>query len=114
MSEDTKHIAERTASAMAAIRQSLDDGDEDSTVALFVSHHLEELDASYWKQHTGSPRPSPKQVVNLLELRSHWGAEDAGGVDNIFDFTLPGKVTDYVISVRFGEGEDVQDIEMES
>jgi len=113
MSNSKKAIEHRTATALDAIKRSLDDGNDDSGVSLFASHHLEELDAAYWKSHVGTPRPSVKQIIDLLELRSHWGDEDDDGIDT-FDFTLPGKVTDYVISVRFDDDGEVEDISMES
>lgn len=46
-------------------------------------------------------------------LRSHWGDEDDDGIDT-FDFTLPEDITDYVISVRFDEEGQVEEITMES
>ncbi len=46
-------------------------------------------------------------------LRSHWGDEDDDGIDT-FDFTLPEDVTDSVISVRFDEKGQVEEITMES
>jgi hypothetical protein len=113
MSKSDKEIARRTAAALAAIKQSL--GAEDSPVSMFASHHVEELDAAYWKKHASTAKPTPKQVVDLLELRSHWGGDgdDDDGID-VFDFTLPGDVTDYVISVRFDEDGEVQEVDMES
>jgi hypothetical protein len=111
MSKSNKEIARRTAAAMAAIKQSLDE--EDSAVSLFASHHVEELDAQYWKKNAGTAKPSAKQVVDLLELRSHWGDEDEDGIDT-FDFTLPGDVTNYVVSVRFDEDGEVEGVSMES
>lgn len=113
MKPSRKEIQRRTAAALLAIRQAMDESDDDSSVKLFVSHHLQELKAAYWKKHTGTPQPSPKKVLNLLELRSHWGDEDEDGID-MFDFTLPGDVTQYVICVSFDEDGKVQDIEMES
>lgn len=110
---NNKEIERRTAAALAAIKRSLDEGDDDSAVLLFASHHVEELDSAYWKKHAGTTRPNAKQVVDLLELRSHWGDDDEDGIDT-FDFTLPGDVTDYVISVRFGEDGDIEDVSMES
>lgn len=50
-------------------------------------------------------------MLDLLGLRSHWGGEDE--ID-IFDFTLPDQVTDYVLSVRFDEAGQVAEIDMES
>jgi len=111
MSKSNEEIARRTAAAMAAIKQSLDE--EDSAVSLFASHHVEQLDAQYWKKNAGTAKPSAKQVVDLLELRSHWGDEDEDGIDT-FDFTLPGDVTNYVVSVRFDEDGEVEGVSMES
>jgi len=110
MSKSDKEIARRTAAALAAIKQSL--SKENSAVSMFASHHVEELDAAYWKNHAGTAKPTPTQVVGLLELRSHWGGDD-DGID-VFDFTLPRDVTDYVISVRFDEDGEVQEVDMES
>jgi hypothetical protein len=108
-----KEIARRTAAALAAIKESL--SDEDSAASTFASHHVEELDAAYWKKHVGTEMPIPIQVVDLLELRSHWGGDDDDddGID-VFDFTLPGDVTDYVISVRFDDDGEVDEVDMES
>lgn len=113
MKPTAKEIKRRTSAALAAIQQAMSDGDDDSSVKLFVSHHLQELKAAYWKKHAGTPRPRPKKVLDLLVLRSHWGEEDEDGIDT-FDFALPGEVTQYVISVRFDEDGEVDDIEMES
>jgi hypothetical protein len=107
---DIKEIARRTALALAAIKQAV--GKAEFSVDLFVSHHIEELDATYWQQHCGAVHPCSEQVLAILELRSHWGQE-GDGLD-VFDFTLPGEVTDYVISVRFDDDGAVEDISMES
>jgi hypothetical protein len=56
-------------------------------------------------------RPDPAAVLDVLELRAHWGEHDEM---EFFDFTLPGKVTDYVISVHFDEKGKVDEISMES
>jgi hypothetical protein len=61
----------------------------------------------------GTPRPEPSQVIDLLELRSHWGDEAEDGIDT-FDFTLPDGVTDYVIAVQFREDGEVDEISTES
>lgn len=111
MSNGKKEIARRMTVALAAIKKSLNDSD--SAALLFASHHLEELDAEYWKKHASTTKPSAKQVVDLLEFRSHWGDEDEEGIDT-FDFTLPGDVTNYVVSVRFDDDGEVEDVSMES
>lgn len=74
----------------------------------FVSHHLEELPKSYWEKHLGTSKPSNEQVIDLLVLRSKWEDEE------VYDFTLPDDVTDYVVSVSFDEDGEIDDIVMES
>jgi hypothetical protein len=112
MKHDTnKEVERRKAAALASIKRTMDKDEGEYGAGLFVSHHLEELDATYWEKHTGSARPTPKEVLDLLELRSHWDGDDDMGV---FDFTLPGDVTNYVIAVRFDENGKIEDISMES
>ncbi|ARM86048.1 DUF2004 domain-containing protein [Marinobacter salarius] len=74
----------------------------------FVSHHLEELPESYWQNHLGTSTPSNQQVIGLLVLGEKWEDEE------VYDFTLPDEVTDYVVSVSFGEDGQIEDIVMES
>jgi hypothetical protein len=108
MSKKQDEVSNRTAAAKAAIQSAIDD---ESSVGVFVSHHISELEAAYWKKHAGTPKPTPKQVVDLLVLRSHWGGDDE--LDR-FDFTLPDDVTDYVVSVGFDDAGEVASVEMES
>lgn len=74
----------------------------------FVSHHLEELPQSYWEKHLGTSKPSNELVIDLLVLRSKWEDEE------VYDFTLPDEITDYVVSVSFDEDGEIDDIVMES
>tara|TARA_B100000929_G_scaffold218075_1_gene174717 strand:+ start:632 stop:1183 length:552 start_codon:yes stop_codon:yes gene_type:complete len=74
----------------------------------FISHHLEELPSSYWKAKTGFEVPETYQVIDLLILRSKWDDEE------VYDFTLPDDVTDYVISVKYDDSGVLEDIDMES
>ena len=74
----------------------------------FVSHHLEELPQSYQEKHLGTSKPSHEQVINLLVLRSKWEDEE------VYDFTLPEEVTDYVVSVSFNDDGEIDDIVVES
>jgi hypothetical protein len=106
-------ILRRQEVALAAIKAAFGSEDEENDVALFVSHHLEEVEGSYWQQHLGAAQPEPSRVLDILKLQSHWSAEDEDGID-AFDFTLPSDVTDYVISVRFDDAGQVEDISMES
>ena len=113
MSANTKEIQKRTEVALSAIKAAYGTSDDEFGATLFVSHHLEELDASYWEKHLQTASPDPIRVLEMLTLRSHWGDEDDDGIDT-FDFTFPGEVTDYVISVSFDENGNVEDITMES
>lgn len=106
-------VLRREITARAAIKQSFGTGDDESGADLFVSHHLDELDGKYWDKHLGTSSPEPIRILDILELRSHWGDDDDNGLD-VFDLTLPDDVTDYVISVRFDETGKVEDISMES
>lgn len=110
MTENTE-AARRETAARLAIKNGFDMEDEDSGSAMFVAFHLEELEGSYWQQHLGTLRPDPSSVLDLLVLRGHWG-----GPDDLqyFDFSLPGDVTDYVISVRFDEAGKIDEISMEN
>ncbi len=78
-----------------------------------MSIYLEKIDAAYWQQQLGSSKPKPIQVLSLLCLQSHWGDEAEGGID-IFDFALPGDVSNYVLSVRFNKDGCITNISMES
>jgi hypothetical protein len=116
MPTNQTEIDTRTAKAIAAIKSVYGtDGDEES-VTLFVSHHIEEIEASYWEKHCGTALPPAESVLGILVLRSHWGDDDDGDEEGIdtFDFTLPDEVTDYVISVRFDEDGEVESVSMES
>jgi hypothetical protein len=104
-------IRRRELEARAAIKRAFETDDEELGARLFVSHHLVELDPGYWKRHLFVEKPSPPAVLDLLELRSHWGGDDE--IER-FDFTLPDDVTDYVICVRFDDKGQVAEVEMES
>jgi hypothetical protein len=106
-------ITRREAVARTAILEAYRADAEDGP-ALFVSHHFDELDSVYWIERFGSDRPQPQVVLKALVLQSHWSEEDEEGGVDFFDFTLPGDVTNYVISVSFDESGDVEDVVMES
>lgn len=111
MPSNPAEIRRREAAARAAIKRAFGTSDDEYGVTLFVSHHLEELDSTYWEKHLSTENPNPHLVLDLLELRSHWGGDDETAT---FDFTLPEQVTNYVISVRFDDDGDVSEITMES
>lgn len=111
MTHPTDEAARRQQAARQAITNGFDMEDEDSGSAMFVAFHLEELEPAYWQAQLGTPRPDPSRVLDILTLRGHWGGKDEM---EFFDFTLPGEVTDYVISVRFDEAGKIADMSMES
>lgn len=113
MQPQLDEIKRREMSALTAIRDAFGTEADEYGGTLFVSHLLEELDATYWQSNLATTSPEPEQVLGLLELRSHWGDDDENGID-VFDFTLPGNVTSYVLSVRFDETGAIEEISMES
>ena len=115
MSDKNQEIKRRTALALEEIKKRWGTPGNEDGVTLFVSHHLKELDASYWEKVLGSSKPDPGQVLDILVLESHWSDddEDEDGID-VFDFTLPHGVTNYMISVSFDESGQVEEVAMES
>ncbi len=103
-------IEEREKLALEAIKQAFGTEAGENSINLFVEHHLEELPKDYWQQYLASDAPEPSAVIKLLELRSSWGDNEI----EYFDFTLPGEVTDYVVSVHFDEAGSIDSISMES
>ncbi|MDJ0917813.1 MAG: DUF2004 domain-containing protein [Woeseiaceae bacterium] len=79
-------------------------------VTLFVSHHLAELDSSYWVKHTGNGKPTAQQVLDILEIRVDPDDEE----NMLLDFALPGDVSHYVLSVELDESGGIVGIAMES
>lgn len=106
-------IARRTKVALKAISDTVGTEAGEYGADLFAVHHLEELDATYWVKWLQTKNPTTRQVLSILTLCDHWSESDEEGLDTL-DFTLPGEVTDYVISVRFDRKGNVEDISMES
>ncbi len=104
-------IRKREAAARAEFHRAVGTPDDEFGATLFVSHHLAELDPSYWTKHLSTETPEPRRVLDLLVLKSHWGGADE--LDT-FDFTLPGQITDYVLSVIFDESGAIAGMTMES
>jgi hypothetical protein len=94
--------------ALEAIKKSSGTEQGEYGIDEFVSHHLKELPQSYWEKQLGTSHPSNEQVIDLLVLRSKWEDEE------VYDFTLPEEVTDYVVSVSFDNDGMIDDIVMES
>jgi len=113
MTATRDEIERREQSARDAIKRAFSTKEDEFGATLFVSHHLDGIEASYWLKHLGTANPEPRRVLDILELRSHWADEEDDGIDT-FDFTLPGSITNYVISVRFGAMGQVEKITMES
>jgi len=110
---DDDKRSERQASALGAIKSLYGKPEGENGPTLFVVHHLEELEAAYWLGTLGTERPRPDQILDALVLVGAWGAE--GGDDiNTFDFSLPHDATNYVLSVRFSDDGEVEDVSMES
>lgn len=103
-------VKEREKMALDAIKQSFGTEAGEDGVNLFVEHHLAELPKSYWQQHLDTDAPEPSAVINLLQFRSSWGDDEI----EYFDFTLPGEVTDYVVSAHFDSAGSIDSISMES
>jgi hypothetical protein len=106
-------VARRKTAALAAIKRRFGTEDGEFDVNLFASHHLDELDSAYWQSHLGTTEPDPARVLDILVLRKHWGDDDDEGMA-VFDFTLPDDITDYVMTVRFDEAGEIEEISMES
>ena len=98
----------REKKALETIKSAYGTEEDEYGATLFISHHLEEIEPSYWLKHTGESKPSPEKVLNLLVLKSQWDEDLA------FDFTLPEETTNYVICVRFDENNEIIEITMES
>jgi hypothetical protein len=111
MTEHADELTRREHTARQAIKNGFDMEDEESGVAMFVAFHLEELPSAYWQEQLDTARPDPSAVLDILELHAHWGEPDEM---EYLDFTLPGKVTDYVISVHFDDKGKIVEISMES
>jgi hypothetical protein len=111
MAASEVEIRRREAAARAEFHRAVCTADDEFGATLFVSHHLDELDASYWNKHLSTETPDPRRVLDLLVLKSHWGGDDEL---ETFDFTLPGEVTDYVLSVTFDESGAIAGMTMES
>ncbi len=109
-SSKRKELSRREVAAREAIAAIHGTAGDELGVTLFVSHHLDEVDSAYWRKHTGSDKPEPQQVLDMLELRTDPEEESM----ETLDFSLPENVTDYVVCVEFEESGDIVRIAMES
>ncbi|WP_332847714.1 DUF2004 domain-containing protein [Massilia sp. S19_KUP03_FR1] len=113
MAANTDEIKRRESAARTAIERAFGTPAGEDSIDCFIEHHLEELDGAYWRAHAGVDQPDGARVLAMLQLKSHWSSDTEDGMD-VFDFTLPGDVTAYVVSVRFDAKGDVSDVSMES
>jgi hypothetical protein len=108
-----KKFDERQASARHAIKSLYGKPDGEYGPTLFVSHHLNEIEPGYWLKIVGIERPNPQQVLDALVLVDTWASGGDETVDTL-DFGLPEDASNYLLSVRFGDDGQVQDVSMES
>jgi len=107
---ETLEFERRKMLALAAIRQAHGTEAGADSVDFFVAHHLAEMSKGYWLEQLATATPDVAAVIELLVFRSSWGKNDLES----FDFTLPGDVTNYVVSVHFDEAGEIDGIDMES
>ncbi|MEO4045243.1 DUF2004 domain-containing protein [Hoeflea sp. CAU 1731] len=98
--------------ARAAIRALYGTPEGEYGPTLFVSHHLSELDADAWIKACQTKAPEAAEVLDSLVLIGSWSSTGDDRTD-VFDFSLPNSVTNYLLSVRFVDGE-VAEVTMES
>ena len=111
MSMNKANIHQRTEAARAAIAAAYGSEADEFGTTRFISHHLEEIEPTYWKGKFNTATPEPISILEALVLRSESNNDDE--ID-ILDFTLPGNVTNYVLCVTFNDEGEVVDISMES
>ena len=99
--------------ARNAMCEALTNQQAEDSVELFIQHHLEEVDATYWQKHFGTNKPKTEQELNYLVLNKQGEGDELENYD-VLDFTLPEDITDYVISISFNHQGQVVDISMES
>ena len=95
--------------ALAAIRHGFGTLAGEGDVNLFGEHRLDEMPSAYWQERSGSEKPGPQGVPGRLECKSAWGVGDL----EVLDFTLPGDVSNDVVTVRFGATGAVAGLAME-
>ncbi len=115
MSINPGELAKLEAAARAHINAIYGTPGDEYGVTLFVSHHLNEIEASYWLGYAGTATPEPHQVLDLLVMMPLEDGEDEEEEEaTILDFTLPDDVTNYLICVEFDEAQNIVRVAMES
>ncbi len=110
---DADILDQRQAAARQAIKSFYGEPKGEYGPTLFVSHHLKEIEPAYWLRTIGVSRPTPEQLLDALVLVDFW-ASGGGQSVNTFDLSLPETVSNYLLSVRFGDDGEIQDVSMES
>ena len=101
----------------ALLDANTDDEEGYDPVSLFITHHLDELDKNAVATLFGSTTPSTQVFLAKLVLAAvsfHPEQDDEDEAFATFDYTLPGELTDYMLSVRFDGDSNPIDIDMES
>lgn len=111
MAIDEGELEKRKKAALAAIKAAYGTEEDEFGATLFVSHHLEEVESSYWEERFNNPKPEAMQILDSLVLQNDF--EDEDDIDSL-DFTLPGEATNYLICVSFDQDGGVEEISMES
>jgi len=117
MPTSSEEISRRETAARAHINAIYGTPEDEFGTTLFVSHHLSEIDVSYWVEHTGTSRPEARQVLDMLELRIDPEEDELDPEEeelDILDFSLPNGVTNYVICVEFDVSGKIIGVSMES
>ena len=69
MTATRDEIERREKSARDAIKHAFGTKADEFGATLFVSHHLDGIEQSYWQKHFGTANPEPSRVLDILELR---------------------------------------------
>lgn len=113
MTSPPNKLARRTQVALEAIQSSAGTEAGKFGADLYVSHHLAEIDSVYWLERLGTAKPDPRQILGLLIPISDSDKREDEDFETL-DFTLPGDVSNYILSVQFDDSENVYEICMES
>jgi hypothetical protein len=109
-----RHASRFDATARAAITV---DRADDGAVTLYIDHHLSVLPPDALSAALGTTNPAAISRTQFLErmfLRGIGLYPDSPRSLAVFDYTLEGRVTDYVLCVSFDAAGAVTSVEMES
>jgi hypothetical protein len=89
----------------------------EGTVATYLSHHAEELDEKDLRRIFNTADPDEVTIDHLLDalyLKRIGLYPDSDDYVAVFDFTIDGEATDYLLAVEFDEEGDVFGVSMDS